>query len=220
MLLKIDNINVSYGKKDNQIVALKDVSLQVEKGEFLVLMGKSGCGKSTLLNVLGTLKNPTAGEYYFNGNDVINMSDREKAKFRNKNIGFIVQHFALMNERTVYENIALPLHYMRMGKREIKERIDELLENMEMADRKNAYPNELSGGQCQRVAIARALATRPEVILADEPTGALDEETGNKIMQLLQRINQSGTTVIMVTHDSDFAKLGDRCITMKDGRIV
>lgn len=220
MLITTEQIDMNYGKKDNSVFALKKVSLQVEEGEFLVVMGKSGCGKSTLLNVLGTLRNPTAGKYFFNGKEVLKMRDSEKAKFRNQNIGFVVQHFALLSERKVYDNIALPLQYMRMGRHEINERIDEILEQMEIVDKKYAYPYELSGGQCQRVALARALVTKPKLLLADEPTGALDEKTGKKIMQLLQEVNKSGTTIIMVTHDRDFAKLGNRCILMKDGMIV
>lgn len=220
MLITTEQIDMNYGKKDNSVIALKKVSLEVEEEEFLVIMGKSGCGKSTLLNVLGTLRNPTSGKYFFNGKDVFRMSDSEKAKFRNQNIGFVVQHFALLSDRTVYDNIALPLQYMRMRRHEINEKIDEILERMDIIDKKYAYPYELSGGQCQRVALARALITKPKLLLADEPTGALDEETGKKIMELLQEINKSGTTIIMVTHDSDFAKLGSRCIIMKDGMVL
>ncbi len=217
MLIDMNRIDVTYGKKLGVVPALKQVSLQVNEGEFLTIMGKSGCGKSTLLNVLGTIREPDGGTYFFDGKDVLQMKDSEKARFRNQNIGFVVQHFALLGERTIYDNIALPLHYMRIGNREIRVRVDRLLEKMELTDKKHKYPYELSGGQCQRTAIARALVTNPKLLLADEPTGALDEETGRNVMKLLQEINKNGTTIIMVTHDSDFAKLGSRSVTMQDG---
>ena len=217
MLIDMNRIDVTYGKKLGAVPALKQVSLQVNEGEFLTIMGKSGCGKSTLLNVLGTIREPDGGTYFFDGKDVLQMKDSEKARFRNQNIGFVVQHFALLGERTIYDNIALPLHYMRIGNREIRVRVDSLLEKMELTDKKHKYPYELSGGQCQRTAIARALVTNPKLLLADEPTGALDEETGRNVMKLLQEINKNGTTIIMVTHDSDFAKLGSRSVTMQDG---
>ncbi len=217
MLIDMNRIDVTYGKKLGAVPALKQVSLQVNEGEFLTIMGKSGCGKSTLLNVLGTIREPDGGTYFFDGKDVLQMKDSEKARFRNQNIGFVVQHFALLGERTIYDNIALPLHYMRIGNREIRVRVDSLLEKMELTDKKHKYPYELSGGQCQRTAIARALVTNPKLLLADEPTGALDEETGRNVMELLREINKNGTTIIMVTHDSDFAKLGSRSVTMQDG---
>lgn len=219
-LISLKGIDIKYGKKDNKVKALDKVSLEVEEGEFLTIMGKSGSGKSTLLNVLGTLRMADNGKYYFRGKEISKYREKELAKFRNKNIGFVVQHFALINEQTVFDNIALPLQYAGKGKKVIERKIDEMLKKMELSDKKYAYPSELSGGQCQRVAIARALITEPKVILADEPTGALDEETGKKIMSLLQEINANGTTIIMVTHDADFAKLGSRCIVMKDGKIL
>ena len=220
MLISVKNIDVIYGKKNSKVVALDKVSLDVEEGEFLTIMGKSGCGKSTLLNVLATLRLPTGGQILFDGADLFKKNDKELAKFRNENIGFVVQHFALINEKTVYENIALPLRYAKVNKSEIKERVESLLEKLELSAKINKYPFELSGGQCQRVAIARALVTKPKLILADEPTGALDEENGKNIMDLLKLVNQQGTTVVMVTHDSDFSKYGDRCIHMKDGKIT
>lgn len=173
MLISVKNIDVIYGKKNNKVVALDKVSLDVEEGEFLTIMGKSGCGKSTLLNVLATLRVPTGGQLLFDGIDLFEKNDKELAKFRNKNIGFVVQHFALINEKTVFENIALPLRYAKVSNSEIKERVESLLDKLELSAKRNKYPFELSGGQCQRVAIARALVTNPKLILADEPTGAL-----------------------------------------------
>lgn len=220
MLISMKDIEVQYGKKQAMVTALDHVSLEVEEGEFLVIMGKSGCGKSTLLNVLGTLKIPNKGAYFFENTELLQQKEQVLSKFRNKNIGFVVQHFALINEKNVFQNIALPLQYAKAKRREIENRVNFVLEKVELLDKRHAYPNELSGGQCQRVAIARALVTNPKVILADEPTGALDAETGLKIMTLLQEINRQGTTIIMVTHDADYSKMGSRCITMKDGKIV
>ncbi len=220
MLISVKDLDVVYGKKNSKVVALDKVSLNVEEGEFLTIMGKSGCGKSTLLNVLATLRLPTGGQILFDGEDIFKKNDKELAKFRNNNIGFVVQHFALINEKTVYENIALPLRYAKAESCDIRERVESLLKQLELSAKRNKYPFELSGGQCQRVAIARALVTTPKLILADEPTGSLDEENGNNIMELLKQVNKQGTTVVMVTHDLDFAKYGDRCIHMKDGKIV
>lgn len=220
MLIDLQNINVLYGEKEGRMHALKDVSLQIEKGEFVTVVGKSGCGKSTLLNILGGIKRPDQGSYLFDGKVTNDMKEKEKAVFRNKNVGFVVQHFALIQEKTVYDNIMLPLNYQKMKKQEKHQKVQQMMEWMEIAEKKYNYPYELSGGQCQRVAIARALVTEPQLILADEPTGALDEENGQKIVNILKKINEKGTTIIMVTHDMDMAKQGKRCIHMKDGRIV
>lgn len=219
MLITLDNITVDYGKLDNKTYGLNQVSLTVKEGEFLTVMGKSGCGKTTLLNVLGTIRKPEKGSYCFQGEEITCLKDRKLAAFRNKNIGFVVQHFALINEYTVADNIALPMQYQKIKSKEREKRIDKILEKLEIEDKKYAYPYQLSGGQQQRVAIARAMVTKPKLLLADEPTGALDEENGKKIMELLQEINKEGTTVIMVTHDQELAKMGHRCIKMKDGKI-
>lgn len=219
MLINLDHITVDYGKADNKTYGLHEVSLTVKEGEFLTIMGKSGCGKSTLLNVLGTIRKPTAGNYYFRGEEITCLKDKRLASFRNKNIGFVVQHFALINEYTVADNIALPMQYQKRKVREREKCVDEILEKMDLKDKKYVYPYKLSGGQQQRVAIARAMITKPQLLLADEPTGSLDEENGMKIMELLKEANKEGTTVIMVTHDLELAKMGDRCIKMRDGRI-
>lgn len=219
MLIKLNNISVAYGKGNTQVMALNNFSLEVEQGTFLSIIGKSGSGKSTLLNVLGGIRKPDYGEYIYQDQLVNKMNDGEAAKFRNKNIGFVVQHFALIQEKTVYDNIALPLIYQKIKKSEINKRIDYILDKLSISEKKYAYPSQLSGGQCQRVAIARALVTKPTLILADEPTGALDEENGKKIIRLLKQINEQGTTVIMVTHDLELAKQGTKIIKMRDGKL-
>ena len=219
-MISLKGISVSFGKKNARVEALKDVSLDIGRGEFVTITGKSGCGKTTLLNVIGGILPPDSGSYEFDGIDVYGMSDKRLSEFRNKKIGFVVQHFALINEKDVTENIMLPLRY-RKEKDDLAVRDEfEILNMLEISDKKRAYPTELSGGQKQRVAIARALITNPDVILADEPTGALDEETGKKIMDIFKKINDGGKTIIMVTHDMQLALLGTRQITMKDGIIT
>ena len=218
-LIKIEKVSVEYGKLDNKLMALKQIDLTVEQGEFVVVMGKSGCVKTTLLNVLGTLLAPKEGKYEFAGDIVWNMNEKKRAQFRNENIGFVVQHFALVSDMTVYENVALPLTYQRLSKSEIRKRVEETLELLDISEKKNKYPHELSGGQKQRAAIARAIITNPKLILADEPTGALDEETGNRIMEILEELHQKGITIIMVTHDADLAERASRVIHMREGQI-
>lgn len=219
-LLELKDIVVTYQNDDISLHALNQLSLSVEKGEFVSIIGKSGCGKSTLLNVIGLISSPTEGTYSFQGNEVQDISTKDAAKLRNHNIGFIVQHFALIPDYTVYENIALPLHYQKMSGAMIQKKVEELLEELELQETRNKYPYQLSGGQCQRVAIARALITKPQILLADEPTGALDEETGRKIMEILEKINKKGTTILMVTHDLDLANRANRVIKMSDGKII
>lgn len=211
---------VLYGKKENMVKALDHVSMEIQKGEFVVITGKSGCGKTTLLNIIGGIKNPTSGQYFYNDEDVSSMTNQQAAIFRNRNIGFVVQHFALIPDRTVSQNIEIPLLYRKESKQKRKNKIQEVVELLGIADKINRFPYELSGGQKQRVAIARSIVTQPDIIIADEPTGALDEETGENIMELLKQIHEKGTTVIMVTHNMEYAKLGDRCLTMRDGKIL
>lgn len=218
-LIELKDVSVDYGKKDNKVRALDKINLTIDEGEFVAIIGKSGCGKTTLLNVLGKILDVESGNYYFQSQDVTKLSDKEAAKFRNLKIGFVVQHFALIRDMTVYQNIAIPLRYQKLSKKEIENRIDDLLDKLEIKDKKNNYPYQLSGGQCQRVAIARALATNPEVILADEPTGALDEENGKMILDLLKKCNERNIAVILVTHDLDLANEADRIIRIKDGKV-
>jgi len=219
-MLTLENIIVTYGKNNNQINALRSINLAVEDGEFLTITGKSGCGKTTLLNIIGGILKPTRGSYLFQNKDVLAFSDKQMATFRNRNIGFIVQHFALIQDRTVRDNIALPLIYKRTPRKKIDEKIDEALKSLEIHSKKYIFPYELSGGECQRVAIARAIVTEPKVIIADEPTGSLDEETGFRIINILKSLNKLGKTIIMVTHDLELAKEGTRKICMRDGMIV
>ena len=218
--LELKNSSKRYGKtEETKVHALKSVNLKIEEGSYLAIMGKSGSGKSTLLNVLGGLTRPTDGVYIFNGENVSNLSRSQGAVFRNQNIGFVVQNFALIHSMTVKENVRLPLIYGSYRRKEIDRCVKKILEKMELADKIHAYPSELSGGQCQRVAIARAMIAEPKLILADEPTGALDQETGKRIMDLFSELNAQGTTVIIVTHDKDVATRCGRRLYMEDGSV-
>ena len=217
--IQLKNVSVEFGKKNNKMRAVKNINFAVEQGEFVAIMGKSGCGKTTLLNVLGTLLAPTEGEYEFDGVSVLDMNERQMAKFRNENMGFVVQHFALVSDMTVYDNVALPLTYQKVPVTEIGKRVEEILAELDISEQKNKYPHELSGGQKQRVAIARAIITNPKLVLADEPTGALDEENGNMIMDILEKFHQKGVTVIMVTHDADLAEKASRIVHIREGQI-
>ena len=219
-MISLKNISVSYGKKEARTDALKNIDLTINKGEFITISRKSGCGKTTLLNVLGGIITPDSGSYLFQGEDVNKFADNKLARFRNRCIGFVVQHFALINDRTVYENITLPLKYRKKDASVTGEKIDSVLNELGILSKKNKYPFQLSGGEKQRVAIARCIISNTEVILADEPTGALDEETGHKIMAILKQLNEKGKTIIMVTHDVELSKSGSRRIIMKDGKIV
>lgn len=218
--LKLNNITKIFGKNDSKITALKNISLEIKEGELVSITGTSGSGKSTLLNILGLIDKSTEGTYIINGQDVSKLSDKDMAKKRNKDFGFIIQHFALIDGISVEKNIELPLLYGKVEKSKRKERVEELLEKLSIKDKRKKMPTELSGGQCQRVAIARALANRPKIILADEPTGALDSENGKSIMKILKDLNKDGATVIIVTHDKNIAKECNREIVMKDGRII
>ncbi|MXY96681.1 MAG: ABC transporter ATP-binding protein, partial [Gemmatimonadetes bacterium] len=199
---------------------LNDVTMAVDQGEFVAVMGPSGCGKSTLLNILGLLDNPTGGEYHFVGEEVSAHSERQRANLRKNNIGFVFQSFNLIDELTVYENIELPLIYLGTSKQERKERVEAAMEHMQILHRRNHFPQQLSGGQQQRVAVARAVIGNPRLILADEPTGNLDSANGAEVMELLNGLNEAGTTIIMVTHDQPLADHAHRTIRLFDGRIV
>ncbi len=219
-LIKLDTIDMIYGNGNSAVHALKDINMEVEKGDFTAIVGKSGCGKSTLLNILGAVTKPKKGKYYFEQTEVNQLKSGAMAKFRNKKIGFVVQHFALIKELKVKENISLPLIYQSCTKKEIENRVKEALKLLEIEDKENSYPTELSGGQCQRVAIARAIIANPDVVLADEPTGALDEENGRNIIRIFEELNKKGSTIILVTHDMEIAEKCRKRIYLKDGRIV
>lgn len=219
-LIQLKKIHKVYGKGEAKVEALKGIDLSIDKGEMIAIMGSSGSGKSTLLNILGCLDKGSDGEYYLKGEDISSFKHRKLAKLRNKTFGFIVQYFALLNELTVWENIKIPLEYSKTSKKESKERIIKILKMLGIEDKIKKHPNELSGGQNQRVAIARALANNPDIILADEPTGALDKKTGKEVMQIFKQLNEQGKTVIIVTHDENVAKECAKTIHIEDGVIV
>ncbi|RXI48502.1 ABC transporter ATP-binding protein [Clostridium tetani] len=220
-ILKLNNISKIYGMNNNKLNALKDINLTINEGELIAIIGASGSGKSTLLNIMGTLDNSTSGEYMVDGKDINNLNSADLARLRNKYFGFIVQNFALINDYTVYENIEIPLEYGKVKSKDRKKIISETLDILSMKDKMNKTPKQLSGGQCQKVAIARALVNDPRIILADEPTGALDRKTGQDIMEILKKLNrQKGKTIIMVTHNLELATRCDRIIKLQDGKIV
>lgn len=218
-LIEVKNIKKFFGENDNRVEALRGVDLKVEEGDMIAIMGPSGSGKSTLLNILGFLDKATEGEYYFDDKDVSKLKDKELAEFRNKYIGFVVQNFALIEDYTVSKNISLPLDYVKISSKEKKERIEGLLKMMRIEDKGKRLPKELSGGQNQRVAIARALVNNPKVILADEPTGALDSKNGQEVMKIFKRLNEKGKTIIVITHDEKVASMCKKTIYIEDGKI-
>ncbi len=209
-----------FRTEEIETTALNKVDLNVAKGEMVAVMGPSGCGKSTLLNILGLLDNPTSGEFFFNGNEVSRLSERNRTNLRKGNIGFVFQSFNLIDELTVFENVELPLLYMKVSASERKRKVDEVLERMKIIHRKKHFPQQLSGGQQQRVAIARAVVPNPVLILADEPTGNLDSANGEEVMNLLTELNKDGTTIVMVTHSPTDAEYAHRIIQLFDGHIV
>ena len=209
-----------YRTDEVETTALDNVNIEVKPGEFAAIMGPSGCGKSTLLNVLGMLDNPSSGEYHFLEYEVAKYTERQRANLRKQNIGFVFQSFNLIDELTVYENIELPLLYLKKTSTERKTRVHELLEQMNIMPRKNHFPQQLSGGQQQRVAVARAVVAKPKLILADEPTGNLDSAHGDEVMKMLTDLNEAGTTVIMVTHSPTYADYANRVIHLFDGHVV
>lgn len=209
-----------FRSDDVETTALNNVNLEINKGEFVAIMGPSGCGKSTLLNILGLLDNPTSGELFFNEAQVDGYSEHQRTNLRKENIGFVFQSFNLIEELTVYENIELPLLYMKVSSSERKKRINKALDRMKIAHRAKHFPQQLSGGQQQRAAIARAVITKPKLILADEPTGNLDSANGEEVMNLLTQLNENGTTIVMVTHSPSDADRSNRIIQLFDGHIV
>lgn len=219
-MIKITNLEKYYKTEEVQTIALNKLSFEVKEGEFAAIMGPSGCGKSTLLNILGLLDDPDGGSYLFNGIEVAGYNERQRAKLRKHNIGFVFQSFNLIDELSVFENVELPLIYTGVKPAERKERVHEVLEKMQIMHRRKHFPQQLSGGQQQRVAVARAVVNNPKLILADEPTGNLDSSNGNEVMDLLTELNEAGTTIIMVTHSEHDAKFSHRIIRMLDGQKV
>ena len=219
-MIKTNNLMKKFRTDDVETTALNNVNLEINEGEFVAIMGPSGCGKSTLLNILGLLDNPTSGELFFNEAQVDGYSERQRTNLRKENIGFVFQSFNLIEELTVYENIELPLLYMKVSSSERKRRVNEALDRMKIAHRAKHFPQQLSGGQQQRAAIARAVITKPKLILADEPTGNLDSANGEEVMNLLTQLNEKGTTIVMVTHSPSDADRSNRIIQLFDGHIV
>jgi putative ABC transport system ATP-binding protein len=218
-VIHLDKICKSYFLGKHELQVLKGIDLDILRNEYVALMGPSGSGKSTLMNILGCLDSPTSGQYILNGNDVSSMHDNQLAEIRNKEIGFVFQQFNLLPRLTAAENVALPLVYAGVSKKERAERAAVVLEKVKLTDRMHHKPNELSGGQCQRVAIARALINNPSIILADEPTGNLDSKTSHEIMEMLGIIHGEGNTVVLVTHEEDIASFARRVVRLRDGLI-
>ena len=220
-LIKIDSVYKIYSEGlESEVRALDGVSLEIDKGEFVAIVGQSGSGKSTMMNVLGCLDIPTRGDFYLNGVDVKTLSDKELSRIRNKEIGFIFQQYNLIQSLTVLENVELPLIYQGIEVGERKRMAKEALERVGLAGREKHKPVQMSGGQQQRVAIARAIATKPNIVMADEPTGALDSHTGKDILSFLQQLNRLGTTVILITHDNSIADTAKRIVRLQDGKII
>lgn len=219
-MLRTNNLKKLYTTDEVETTALNNVNIEIKKGEFVSIMGPSGCGKSTLLNILGLLDNPSDGEYYFLDHEVSKYTERQRANLRKENIGFVFQSFNLIDELSVYENVELPLLYLKTPATERKKRVTEVLERMEIMHRSKHFPQQLSGGQQQRVAVARALVSTPKLILADEPTGNLDSSHGDEVMSLLTKLNEEGTTIVMVTHSPAYSEYGNRVIHLFDGHVV
>ncbi|QDA73791.1 ABC transporter ATP-binding protein [Listeria seeligeri] len=218
-MIQLVNISKSYQMGANKVEALDDVSFCIKPGEFIAIVGPSGSGKSTLMNILGILDKATLGEYYLNKKNLTGLSPKKVAKIRNENIGFIFQQFNLMPRLTAFENIELPLVYRGVGKAERKREVLNSLKRVGLLDKQKHLPTQLSGGQQQRIAIARAITGKPEILLADEPTGALDSKTGAEVMELLKEIHQEGNTLIIITHDINIAKQAERILEIKDGKL-
>jgi len=219
-MIKLTGINKIYRTNEIETVALENVNLEVNKGEFLSIMGPSGCGKSTLLNILGLLDNPSEGNYYLGDQEVGHLKEKERTQVRKGNIGFVFQSFNLIDELNVFENVELPLTYLKIKASERKQMVTDILKRMNISHRAAHFPQQLSGGQQQRVAIARAVVSNPKIILADEPTGNLDSKNGAEVMQLLTELNKEGTTIVMVTHSKHDAGFAHRVINLFDGSVV
>lgn len=219
-MIKTEKLTKIFSTEDVETFALSGVDVHVKKGEFVAIMGPSGCGKSTFLNIVGLLDNATSGTYCFNGTDVSNLKEEDRTQYRRGNIGFVFQSFNLIDKLNVYDNVELPLLYLKMKGSERKKRVNEVLSRMKIGHRAKYFPQQLSGGQQQRVAISRAVVANPGLILADEPTGNLDTKNGIEVMNLLSELNQEGATILMVTHSDRDAGFAHRTINLFDGRVI
>ncbi len=219
-MIKTTNLRKIYQTEEVETTALDEISIDIERGEFVSVMGPSGCGKSTLMNILGLLDNPSGGSYAFLGTEVAGFSERERARMRKENVGFVFQSFNLIDELTIFENVELPLLYHRITQTERRKMVERALERMNIMHRRNHFPQQLSGGQQQRAAVARAIVGNPQLIFADEPTGNLDSTHGDEVMKMLMELNEAGTTIVMVTHSPTYAEYGHRVIHLFDGRVV
>jgi putative ABC transport system ATP-binding protein len=219
-MIQVEKLSKIFRTEEVETMALNSISFEVKKGEFIAVMGPSGCGKTTLLNILGLLDNPTSGSYKLDNTELANLKERERTRHRKGNIGFIFQSFNLIEELNVYENVELPLVYLKMSAADRKQLVNNVLERMNISHRAKHFPHQLSGGQQQRVAIARSVVSSPKLILADEPTGNLDSKNGKDVMNLLTELNREGSTIIMVTHSQNDAAYAHRIISLFDGEIV
>jgi putative ABC transport system ATP-binding protein len=219
-MIKTSELSKIFRTDEIETTALNKINLEIDRGEFVAVMGPSGCGKSTLLNILGLLDVPTSGDFYFLGENVAGYNEKQRARIRKKNIGFIFQNFNLIDQLPVFENVEMPLIYLGMNSSERKRRVEIALEQMQISHRLKHYPNQLSGGQQQRVAVARAIVSKPQFILADEPTGNLDSANGSEVMNILANLHSNGATIIMVTHSIADAEHAQRVVTLFDGKML
>jgi len=220
MILQLEHVYKNYSRGKTEVPVLKDICLGVEKGEYLAIMGPSGSGKTTLMNLIGCLDVPSEGSYFLDGQDIGTLDDNALAEIRNKYIGFVFQNFYLLPKMTALDNVALPLLYAGVSLKERRERAAEALKSVGLEERMNFYPNQLSGGQCQRVAIARAMVTEPALLLADEPTGALDTASGDQIMEIFRALSDKGMTIIMITHELAVAERANKIYRILDGQLI
>ena len=219
-MIELNAIRKTFGKKGSEFEAIVDVSLKIESGEFVSIIGRSGCGKTTLLNILGCIDKPTSGDYFLNSVNVIALSNAQRARLRRKQIGFVFQAYNLLTELNIEDNVSLTMGYDGVSRKERIRYAQDLLERVGLRDKAKHYPSQLSGGEQQRVAIARAISCNPALLLADEPTGNLDYSTGLAVMDILRQLNKRGTTIVMVTHDEEFAQYATRIVRMSDGHIA
>ena len=219
MILELKNVFKNYYRGKTEIPVLNDINLSVEEGEYLAIMGPSGSGKTTLMNIIGCLDVPTSGSYELDGKNLKDLSDDDLADIRNRHIGFVFQHFHLLPKMTALDNVALPLLYADIPLKERRQRAAEALKAVGLEERMDFYPNQLSGGQCQRVAIARAMVGKPDLLLADEPTGALDTKSGNQIMEIFRQLSSEGMTIVMITHEPSIAECADKTYRILDGEL-